>query len=163
MDHFAPSGEANGLPAPRLHRVDVEDTLVPTDFVPLRLLLQPGGLCVELTKPNTLLGRHSEADIRLALPDVSRRHCRFLFSDGVWQVIDLNSLNGTFVNEERLQESPLANGDRVRIASLTFLVEIQAPRTTLPLPTPQDEARASVLKSIADVLPGPGSDKRKAS
>ncbi len=163
MDHFPPSGEANGLPAPRLHRVDVEDTLLPADFVPLRLRLQPGGLCVELTKPNTLLGRHSEADIRLALPDISRRHCCFHFADGIWQVTDLNSLNGTFINEERLQECPLAHGDRIRIASLTFLVEILPVRPPLTLPTPEEEARASVLKSIAEVLPGPTQDKRKAS
>lgn len=150
MDDLAPQG----LPAPRLHRVEVEDAPLPSPFVPLRLLLQPGGLCVELTKANTLVGRHSEADVRLALPDVSRRHCRFLFLDGAWQVIDLNSLNGTFVNDERLQEATLTAGDRVRIASLTFLVEIAAPA---PAATPADDARASMLQSIADVLP------RKAS
>jgi pSer/pThr/pTyr-binding forkhead associated (FHA) protein len=162
MDDMPPPGAANGLPAPRLHCVDAEGPAPPlADFVPLRLLLQPGGLCVELTKPDNLVGRHSEADVRLALPDVSRRHCRFLFTDGAWQVTDLNSLNGIFVNEERLQEATLAHGDHVRIASLTFLVEIAAPTATL-MHRPEDEARASVLKSIASVLPGPG-ETRKAS
>jgi pSer/pThr/pTyr-binding forkhead associated (FHA) protein len=158
MSHFSPPGEPPGLSAPRLHRAGDADPGRPADFLPLRLLLQPGGLCVELTRANTLLGRHSEADVRLALPDVSRRHCRFLFREGVWQVIDLNSMNGTYVNEQRLQEASLTNGDRVRIGSLTFLVEIAAAS-----PTPADAASASVLKSIADVLPGPGSEKRKAS
>ena len=153
MDDMPPPGEAQGLPAPRLHCADTEN--LPADFVPLRLLLQPGGLCVELTRPDMVIGRHSEADVRLGLPDVSRRHCRFLFADGAWQVMDLNSLNGTFVNEERLQEATLAHGDHVRIAGLTFLVEIAAA-------APQDEARASMLKSIADVLPGP-EESRKAS
>jgi pSer/pThr/pTyr-binding forkhead associated (FHA) protein len=153
MDDISPQG----VPAPRLHRVEAEDA--PAAFVPLRLLLQPGGLCVELTKPDTLVGRHSEADVRLALPDVSRRHCRFVFLDGAWQVIDLNSLNGVYVNEERLQEATLTAGDRVRIASLTFLVEIAAPSPSAP----EDDARVSMLQSIADVLPGPGSDHRKAS
>ncbi len=158
MTDHSPPGEPHGLPAPRLHCA--EDADRPADFLPLRLLLQPGGLCVELTRANTLLGRHSEADIRLALPDVSRRHCRFLFADGAWQVIDLNSLNGTYVNEVRLQEATLTDGDHIRVGSLTFRVEIAA---VPAVPTPTDEASASVLKSIADVLPGPGSEKRKAS
>jgi predicted component of type VI protein secretion system len=155
MDDVSPQD----LPAPRLHRVEDEEVPAPAAFVPLRLLLQPGGLCVELIKPDTLVGRHSEADVRLALPDVSRRHCRFVFQGGTWQVIDLNSLNGIFVNEERLQEATLAVGDRVRIASLTFLVEIAAPTPSAP----EDDARVSMLQSIADVLPGPSSDHRRAS
>jgi pSer/pThr/pTyr-binding forkhead associated (FHA) protein len=157
MSHFSPPGEP---PAPRLHRAEDADAGRPVDFLPLRLLLQPGGLCVELTRANTLLGRHSEADVRLALPDVSRRHCRFLFREGAWRVIDLNSLNGTYVNEQRLQEAFLTSGDRVRVGGLTFLVEVAAAPVG---PSPTDEASASVLKSIADVLPDPGSEKRKAS
>jgi pSer/pThr/pTyr-binding forkhead associated (FHA) protein len=162
MDDMPPPGEAQGLPAPRLHHVEVENAL-PADFVPMRLLLQPGGLSIELTRPEMVVGRHSEADVRLALPDVSRRHCRFAFADGAWQVTDLKSLNGTFVNEERLQEATLAHGDQVRIASLTFLVEIMAPTATLAHSAAADEARANMLRSIADVLPGPGEEKRKAS
>ena len=69
-------------------------------FRSLKLVLQPNGLAVELTRPNMLLGRHSTADLRLPLPDVSRRHCRFLYTDGHWFVQDLQSLNGTFVNQE---------------------------------------------------------------
>jgi hypothetical protein len=98
----------------------------PGDFVPLRLLAQPGGLCIELTKPDMLIGRHTEADVRLALPDVSRRHCRFVFAEGHWQVIDLNSLNGVYVNDERLQEATLCQGDLIRIGGLTFLVDLSA-------------------------------------
>src|SRR2546423_3973024 len=55
-----------------------------TDFIPMTLVLQPNGLKVELTRPEMLLGRHSGADLRLPMPDVSRRHCRFVFQDGVW-------------------------------------------------------------------------------
>jgi pSer/pThr/pTyr-binding forkhead associated (FHA) protein len=161
MDHFAPPGDPAGPHAPRLHRAG-EDAL-PADFVPLRLLLQPGGLCVELAKTDNLVGRHSEADVRLALPDISRRHCRFSFNEGGWRVTDLNSLNGTFVNDVRLQHSPVSNGDRVRLAGLTFLVELPTAAGSVPLPTLQGNARASVLKSIADVLPSSDPERRKAS
>src|SRR5205823_4724 len=94
-DHRQPI-QAVAPGAPRL-AAEVEEA-IPHDFVPLRLLLQPGGLCVELNKPEMLLGRHSTADVRLSLPDVSRRHCRFAYADGHWRVFDLNSLNGVFIN-----------------------------------------------------------------
>src|SRR5262249_50890628 len=73
-----------------------------------------------------LVGRHSCADVRLSLPDVSRRHCRFVFADGSWRVVDMNSLNGLFVNGERLQEATLFHGDRIRIGSLTFEADLSA-------------------------------------
>ena len=74
-------------------------------FVPLRLSIPADGLSVELNKPDVVLGRHSAADVRVGLPDVSRRHCRFVFADNRWQVFDLNSLNGLFVNGERVQQA----------------------------------------------------------
>jgi hypothetical protein len=107
---------------PRLANPDDGD--LPPGFFPLRLVLQPGGLCVSVTKPDAIMGRHSGADVRLSLPDISRRHCRFVSTDGLWQVLDLNSLNGVFVNGERLQEAPLRHGDRIRIGSLTFEVDL---------------------------------------
>lgn len=110
-----------------------QDTL-PPGFAPLQLLLLPGGLRIDLSRPDMMLGRHSAADIRLALPDVSRRHCRFVFQHGAWKVIDLNSLNGVFVNDERMQEAVLYEGDRVRIGSFTFQVHMESPHlATRPL------------------------------
>jgi|SRR5579875_674785 len=97
---------------------------LPEDFVPLRLILQPSGAVVELTQPDVLVGRHSQADVRLPLPDVSRRHCRFLFSQGVWQVIDLNSLNGVFLNGEPIRQATLRAGDLIRIGSFIFAVDL---------------------------------------
>jgi pSer/pThr/pTyr-binding forkhead associated (FHA) protein len=103
---------------------------IPADFTPLRLVLLPGGLCVELNKPDMLVGRHSIADVRLSLPDISRRHCRFVFADGNWRILDLSSLNGIFVNGERLNDATVSHGDRVRIGSLTFEVDL-APQEAL--------------------------------
>src|SRR5262249_15633880 len=94
----------------------MDDPKVPTEadpFVPLRLTLYPGGSSVNLTRPDMLIGRHSEADLRLHLPDVSRRHCRFIFRDGGWHVYDLHSMNGLFVNEERVEQAALHDGDLV--------------------------------------------------
>jgi pSer/pThr/pTyr-binding forkhead associated (FHA) protein len=98
----------------------------PPDPPMMRLVLLPSGMRVDLTKADTLVGRHSSADIRLPLPDVSRQHCRFVFRHATWHVVDLNSLNGVFVNNQRVKQIPLRHGDRIRIGGFIFQVELPA-------------------------------------
>jgi len=157
MDQTYPPVEANGHTLQGPHK-DPRQPDLPMGFVPLRLLLLPGGLCVELTRPNMLVGRHSEADVRLALPDVSRRHCRFLFQHGHWKIIDLDSMNGIFLNGERMQEAALYDGDQVRIGSFLFAVHMEQSRS---LPLPQDPK--GMLQRISQALPKSDLDNRKAS
>lgn len=90
---------------------------------PLRLVMQPGGATVVVTRPDTLVGRHSQADVCLRIPDVSRRHCRLLYEQGRWQVIDLQSMNGTFVNGQLVDRSVLNRGDVLGIGALSLEVE----------------------------------------
>jgi pSer/pThr/pTyr-binding forkhead associated (FHA) protein len=108
----------------------------------LRLLLQPGGTVVELNHPDLLLGRHSQADVRLPLPDVSRRHCRFQYVNGSWHVLDLNSLNGVFVNDQRVEQAVLCQGDHIRIGGFTFVVDLQG---TVAAPRADSDDLASAL------------------
>lgn len=122
----------------------------PADFVPMRLVLQPSGASVEVNRPNMLIGRHSDADLRLPLPDVSRRHCRLEFVEGCWQVIDLHSLNGVFVNGEQVMQAPLEAGDQLRIGGFTFVVEL-------------GEEEPNQVHSILDTLSEPPPLRRKAS
>jgi len=124
MEHSGSSSESGGLPVNRTLWRTRSLLPLPEDFVPLRLILQPSGAAVELTQPDVLVGRHSQADVRLPLPDVSRRHCRFLFGQGVWQIIDLNSLNGVFLNAEQVRQATLRQGDLIRIGSFIFAVEL---------------------------------------
>lgn len=98
----------------------------PADLAPLGLVLLPSGMRVDLTKANTLVGRHSSADVRLPLPDVSRQHCRFIFQQSAWHLVDLDSLNGVFINNQRVKRAPLHHGDRVRIGGFVFQVELPA-------------------------------------
>src|SRR5262249_8432992 len=95
---------------------------LPLTFKPLKLMLVPTGMTVEITKADEMMGRHSSADIRLPLPDVRRRHCRFVFSESFWQVTDPDSLTGVFVNNKRVRQAILGNGDRLRIGSFVFEV-----------------------------------------
>jgi len=90
----------------------------------MRLVLQPSGLVLEVNEPDVVVGRHSEAGLRLPLADVSRRHCRLTFKDGSWHVADLNSLNGVQVNGEAVLEATLEHGDTLRIGGFSFAVEV---------------------------------------
>lgn len=130
-------------PTPRHDEIDFPRV------VPLRLVLQPGGTVLRLDAPDSLVGRHSDADVRLPLPDVSRHHCRFVWEDGTWQVRDLKSLNGVYVNDEKVVLSALKSGDRVRIGGFTFAVEVGEAGPT----GAEAGAPAAVLESIFRALP----------
>ncbi|GIH80478.1 FHA domain-containing protein [Planobispora longispora] len=72
----------------------------------------------------TTVGRHPESDIFLDDITVSRRHVEFYRrGGGVFTVRDVGSLNGTYVNRERIEEAPLYGGDEVQIGKfrLVFL------------------------------------------
>jgi len=124
MDESGTLPEANGLPVRGPDRADPGETALPPGLQPLRLILQPSRTAIELNRPEMLVGRHSSCDVRLPLPDVSRHHCRFVYVEGCWQVVDLNSLNGVFVNEEAVLQAPLQQGDLVRIGGFTFAVDL---------------------------------------
>jgi pSer/pThr/pTyr-binding forkhead associated (FHA) protein len=129
MEHSGSSSESGRLPVSRTIWRTHGMLPLPEDFVPLRLMLQPSGAAVELTQSDILIGRHSQADVRLPLPDVSRRHCRFLFGQGIWQVIDLNSLNGVFLNGEPIRQATLHQGDLIRIGGFIFAVDLNGSDT----------------------------------
>ncbi len=118
----------------------------PPGFFPLRLQLEPVGLAIEVHRAEAVIGRHSHADVRLALPDISRRHCRLVFENQQWRMLDLESLNGVFVNGERMAEANLYDGDRLQLGQFTFLVEYASP-TAQPA-----DPKKEVLKSIAEAM-----------
>ncbi|WP_218219740.1 FHA domain-containing protein [Nesterenkonia sp. Act20] len=70
----------------------------------------------------TSVGRHPEAGIFLDDVTVSRRHVELLREGSAFQVKDLGSLNGTYVNHDRVDEYRLKPGDEVQIGKfrLTF-------------------------------------------
>jgi pSer/pThr/pTyr-binding forkhead associated (FHA) protein len=72
----------------------------------------------------TRVGRHPDSDIFLDDITVSRRHAEFVRNPGgAYRVRDVGSLNGTYVNRERIEETSLTNGDEVQIGKfkLVFL------------------------------------------
>ena len=76
-----------------------------------------------LDRPTTSAGRHPDSDIFLDDVTVSRRHAEFRRDSGEFVVVDVGSLNGTYVNREPVDTAVLANGDEVQIGKfrLVFL------------------------------------------
>jgi len=71
------------------------------------------------------LGRGENAEIRLEDPFASSRHARVYEQDNIVVIEDLDSTNGTYLNEELLQTPrPLHPGDRVRIGDSEFSFEV---------------------------------------
>lgn len=75
----------------------------------------------------TLIGRHPDSDIFLDDVTVSRRHAEVLQDGSVFTVSDVGSLNGTYLNRERIERSGLHSGDELQIGKfrLVFLHEMQ--------------------------------------
>ncbi|WP_420000252.1 FHA domain-containing protein [Streptomyces boninensis] len=70
----------------------------------------------------TTAGRHPQSDIFLDDVTVSRRHVEFTRGqDGGFSVADVGSLNGTYVNRERIDSAVLANGDEVQIGKFRLV------------------------------------------
>jgi pSer/pThr/pTyr-binding forkhead associated (FHA) protein len=122
---------------------------------PLRLVLQPTGAVIEIRRPDVVVGRHSAADVRLSLPDVSRRHCRLFHAEGQWAVVDLDSLNGVWVNQEAVDHAVLHQGDLLRLGGFTFMVDLSQPIAAT------DGANDGVLRSIFSALPPPDDEQRR--
>jgi hypothetical protein len=66
-----------------------------------------------LTREWTRIGRSLAADLRLDDPTVSRRHALLCRQDGSARILDDRSLNGIFVNGERVEWGDLTDGDEV--------------------------------------------------
>jgi hypothetical protein len=74
-----------------------------------------------LDKDVTTVGRHPESDIFLDDVTVSRRHAEFHRTEDGFLVRDVGSLNGTYLNRERIDETTLSGGDEVQIGKFRLV------------------------------------------
>jgi pSer/pThr/pTyr-binding forkhead associated (FHA) protein len=74
----------------------------------------------------TTIGRHPESDIFLDDVTVSRRHAEVSHADERFTVSDAGSLNGTYLNRERIERAELHSGDELQVGKfrLVFLHEM---------------------------------------
>ena len=78
-----------------------------------------------LLKDEVSLGRGEENDLVIPHASVSRAHARLLRRDGGYELTDLNSTNGTFVDNQPLHGSTMiGDGTEVRLGEITFVFQI---------------------------------------
>jgi len=120
---------------------------------------------IALRLPSTI-GRGRGTTITLPHPLVSRQHCELFEADGRLMVRDLGSLNGTFVNNQRVSEAPLPPGELLTIGTVTFRAVYEAGGATpeaakaggkpgkavskASAPTPKPASRPSAKKPAND-------------
>lgn len=80
----------------------------------------------------TTAGRHPDSDIFLDDVTVSRRHAEFRRDGSGYTVHDVGSLNGTYVNRERIEAVALAGGDEVQIGKFRLVYLTAAVRAGVP-------------------------------
>lgn len=100
--------------------VDLEE--VPEDAGMLVVKRGPNaGSKFTLTADVTTAGRHPDSDIFLDDITVSRRHVEIVKHGAGYAVRDVGSLNGTYLNRERVEDAPLTNGDELQIGKFKLV------------------------------------------
>src|SRR6185295_7561825 len=79
------------------------------------------GTRFELDGESAVIGRSADCEVPLDVPAVSRRHAKILRESGRYFIEDLQSRNGTFLNDTRIiDRAPLGEGDRLVICDQEF-------------------------------------------
>jgi pSer/pThr/pTyr-binding forkhead associated (FHA) protein len=132
---------------------------MPARLVPLTAGSAP---TIVLQRPVVLIGRHPECDVRIDLPQVSRRHCCIALAYDRLLIRDLGSRNGVRVNGRLIEECSLRQGDEVAIGQIIFRLEdyaappakaFGAPAAAAPVPdtsSPPEEAELPVMPLDTD-------------
>ncbi len=79
------------------------------------------GSRIALDSEEISIGRHPESDIFLDDVTVSRRHAMVRRNGGGYVVYDAGSLNGTYINQERVEEQDLSDGDEVQVGKFKLV------------------------------------------
>lgn len=97
-----------------------------------------------------VIGRDPKCQLRPASSVISKQHCAITSRDGNVSIQDFGSLNGTFVNDQKVtDEQPLKNGDRLRIGPLMFIlcVDLNDSKTSSGNLAEEDESATFLLTS----------------
>ncbi len=77
-----------------------------------------------LEKFPVAIGSSREAGVQLVDPDVKPKHCELMLSNGGFVVRDLKTEGGTYVNNRRVESAKLRSGDKIRVGSSVFVVNV---------------------------------------
>src|SRR5262249_42173607 len=119
------------------------------------------GKQVDLTEAILSVGRDSTNQIRLHDTEVSRRHAEFRLENGDYKLIDIGSANGTFVNNEKVNEIVLHSGDQILIGQSVLVYTTgrtgdapDLPDQILMIARQDDELSSAIIKTIGEAEGG---------
>jgi DNA-binding response OmpR family regulator len=93
------------------------------------------GQRVILDRESLLIGRDKDCDVVMSEQQISRHHIRIKAHGGRYMIEDLESKNGTWVNEEQLTgERPLEDGDEINLAKVVTLIFAESEATAPLIP-----------------------------
>lgn len=143
LDSPQAAGEHPAITTMHLSAVGAEDNLpvIPTAGVDASLVasLRPGTALLRVDHgPNagsrflldgdlTTVGRDPSSDVFLDDVTVSRKHAEFVRAGNSFGVRDVGSLNGTYVNRERVDSITLVTGDEVQVGKFRLVVHVGEP------------------------------------
>ncbi len=91
------------------------------EYIPACLIVLYGGSIgqkFDVTDEETFMGRDENNSVVFSQADVSRRHAKVVMKKGDFVLVDLDSTNGTYVNDEPVAMRHLSNGDLVRVGGM---------------------------------------------
>jgi hypothetical protein len=122
--HDAPSKAPEGGSRPTQKHVNEDGS--PTAFPYLVITKGPGaGKKLPLIPVTMTLGREHDNNIELKDEDVSRYHARITFTNGDYRIEDLESSSGTWVNGERITDTVLTHGDKIKVGGTELLIDFE--------------------------------------
>jgi pSer/pThr/pTyr-binding forkhead associated (FHA) protein len=126
LEKSQPAGETTvGLPVvDEDNEEEIEFTAPALEKGSAMLVIKKGpdaGMSFTISRQKISIGRHPESDIFLDDITVSRRHAEIRREEGKFGLIDTGSLNGTYLNRERIESAELNNGDEIQIGKFRLL------------------------------------------
>jgi len=107
---------------------------------------QNPGQLLPLEGDSIVLGRHPECDVVLEIGAVSRQHARLIRAGDDFYVEDLNSRNGTFLNDEMVAgRQRLRENDRLRICDMEFVFHAGGADSAVPVAGKDETIDGAVL------------------
>ncbi len=92
-----------------------------------------------------MIGREEGNDILITHPSVSSNHAQLKSEGGDYRLVDLNSTNGSRVNDEKVAETMLRNGDVVMLGNI--ILSYQSDNVTEAAPLPEAENKVNIQQS----------------
>lgn len=107
---------------------------------------------VKLRRDATILGR-DKGDIIVDDPEISATHCQIQCIHGHFHLFDMNSTNGTYLNNQRIIKAKLSHGDVIKVGKTSMVFELRDEAKVRHMATiykpPKEDGNPSILGVVA--------------